>query len=502
MSKKQNESDKNSDGTESPIPPSPVVAEHNPGERDDAGVGLRINALDLSRATEGAAIVLSIAMGRGNRTGTLSTGEAQPRPEADQPAKPVKMYANSARPWAENALIGFLRQSYCRPSICHLDHGSNPSSSDPESEALMSWTERKTTREVEVPDSPEFKMDFALSPVDGVHGLLDGRDSGAISVVAMGPEGTFTKNISEFDNDPAVQYLVITANPEVLHSTDGDGSYQALLASAARSLFAASADAGTMTKSISVPEFLACCGILTRIFERAGELSSEPTMGCLSDGDNGLAMHSLLSGQFRLRKFVGSSVAAAMAPFMPRSGVHAFIGIARKTHVVLIAAAARAMRAPVFAFPVGFKTVVRASPPRKSKDEGGEKPKKPRTERVPHVLKTIPISGDRIVLGSQVVVVATGITENLILRGVRYLPGHRCLTHTLVLSGYTGSRRSILTEHDLSMEKLRWGNGKLRLAIELIEELKQQVDRKWPVAVSTRKASPSGSTRKALDLRA
>ncbi len=84
---------------------------------------------------------------------------------------------------------------------------------------------------------------------------------------------------------------------------------------------------------------------------------------------------------------------------------------------------------------------------------------------------------DHLVLHDDIVFIATGITENVAVRGVRYLQGNICTTHSLVLSGYSGTARSISTRHDLAKSKIRWTNGDLRNAGDLINELKRE--RKW-----------------------
>jgi fructose-1,6-bisphosphatase II len=47
---------------------------------------------------------------------------------------------------------------------------------------------------------------------------------------------------------------------------------------------------------------------------------------------------------------------------------------------------------------------------------------------------------------------ATGITSGPLLKGVRFLPGHRALTHSIVMRSTTGTVRNIEAEHCLELK--------------------------------------------------
>lgn len=47
---------------------------------------------------------------------------------------------------------------------------------------------------------------------------------------------------------------------------------------------------------------------------------------------------------------------------------------------------------------------------------------------------------------------ATGVTHGPLLKGVRYLPGHRCSTHSIVMRSTTGTVRMIEAEHSLEVK--------------------------------------------------
>jgi fructose-1,6-bisphosphatase II len=44
---------------------------------------------------------------------------------------------------------------------------------------------------------------------------------------------------------------------------------------------------------------------------------------------------------------------------------------------------------------------------------------------------------------------ATGVTTGPLLQGVRFLPGHRASTHSIVMRSATGTVRTIEAEHSL-----------------------------------------------------
>lgn len=160
----------------------------------------------------------------------------------------------------------------------------------------------------------------------------------------------------------------------------------------------------------------------------------EKVIGTL-EGERPPALWGALRAYARLRKLQGSSVAAAMTVFLPSQGLDAYADIVNRTSVVLMAAAARATGGELYAIPL-------VNSPRH------------------HVAPNTPVRrSDIFVPSKDVFLVATGITDNLILKGVRFPEPGYATTETICLRSGTGSVRHITQDHDLKHKTFRMLKG-------------------------------------------
>jgi hypothetical protein len=174
--------------------------------------------------------------------------------------------------------------------------------------------------------------------------------------------------------------------------------------------------------------------VLDWLRNRIGYGTPHVTIGGLEQ-DQPRLLRPWLAREFRVRTFKGSSVAAATAVFCSRLGIDAFLGVVSRPQVTLIATAARALDAYMCAFRVN---------PRK----------RTRTHLEVTVTPGTKVLGvNDFVADKDVFLIMTGITENLVVKGVRFRRADLAETHTLVLRSYTGSSRYVSNHHDLKKKQ-------------------------------------------------
>ncbi len=144
--------------------------------------------------------------------------------------------------------------------------------------------------------------------------------------------------------------------------------------------------------------------------------------------------------------------------FLGRFGLDAFLSVVRRPQVLLIAAAAHTTGGFLRAFPVSWR---------------------PGTGDYAHVDvgPGTPVYGvQRFVSDKDVFLIATGVSENVALKGVRFQPRHLATTHTLVLRSKTKTMRFITNQHDLKVKQFRI-YGECDDCEEIIAELKGRKER-------------------------
>ena len=362
---------------------------------------LRINSLDLTRCTEQCAILASLFIGRGEtRTKGLSSAAPKPGPSA--------VRHQVARRWAIKSLMGYLHDSYCNGRLVHIY---------PNHERVRTLWGHATAHIGRYADRPDALMDLDLvaAPVDGTRDLLKGRDGGSISVIAGGARECF---VSAQDMASAVggkvpQWFFVLATRSNLPEAEN---------------LVVAQDA---SRPVSIADVLG----QSKLIERAlvGETPKnrlERVVGALGL-ERPTALRNALRGYARLRTLQGSSVAAAITAFLPSSGLDAYADIVNLAPVVLMAAAARATGGELYAIPLVSTSADHVAP------------------------NTTVWRSDFFVRGDDVFLAATGITENLILKGVRFPKRGRASTHTICLRSGTGSVRFVTQDHDLKRKRFR-----------------------------------------------
>jgi fructose-1,6-bisphosphatase II len=138
-----------------------------------------------------------------------------------------------------------------------------------------------------------------------------------------------------------------------------------------------------------------------------------------------------------IRLIGDGDVAAAIAPSLPESGVDAYIGIGGSPEAVLAAAAIRCL---------GGEILCRMWP----RDE--EERKRLEADGYSDMMKRQFATSD-LAVGEDVVFVATGVTDNSLLNGVR-INGHIAITYSVVMRAHSGTVRYVKAFHDLTRKTI------------------------------------------------
>jgi len=141
---------------------------------------------------------------------------------------------------------------------------------------------------------------------------------------------------------------------------------------------------------------------------------------------------TLRSVGVRIKFLSDGDVAGAMAPAMPESGIDLFVGSGGAPEGVLAAAALRCLGGEL----QGRLMPANAGEYKRCLEMGLSDPYKVLTM-------------DDMVGTDDVIFAATGVTSGSFLKGVRYLPGDKAETHSLVMRAKTKTIRYIQTIHYL-----------------------------------------------------
>lgn len=238
-------------------------------------------------------------------------------------------------------------------------------------------------------DGPE--VDVAVDPLEGTEIVAKGLNN-ALSVIAIAPKGNLL-------NAPDVYMEKLAAGPALKGRLNLDDPVEVTLNKASEALKKAVSDLTVM--------------ILER--ERHNEL-----------------VHSLRNIGVRIKFISAGDVAGAIAPAFPESGIDLYMGSGGAPEGVLAAAALTCL---------GGDFQGRLLP------ETEEQVK--RCVRMglhnPHVL----LKMEQLVGKEDVIFAATGIASGEFLKGVRYLPGQRAETHSMVMRAKSGTIRFVQTQHFL-----------------------------------------------------
>ncbi len=138
-----------------------------------------------------------------------------------------------------------------------------------------------------------------------------------------------------------------------------------------------------------------------------------------------------------IRLIGDGDVAAAIAPSMPESNVDIYMGVGGSPEAVLAAAAIRCLGGEILA-----RMWPRDDDERKQLEAAGHG----------DLIKRVYTTTD-LAVGEDVVFVATGITDNTMLRGVR-INGRIAVTYSVVMRARSGTVRYVKAFHDLTKKTI------------------------------------------------
>lgn len=354
---------------------------------------VRMNCLGATRVTEQTAILSSWMAGRGGET-RKKHGEA--RGDAIGALRPA-----TPRLLAASSTFGGIHVLPADGEIPFLDEGDEKSfNSTFEDKKFGTLVGMHLPNEIGNPS-----MEFLVRGLDGAHDLLKGL-GGTVCFVAGGPSGAFVA-----PSETSTKYLIIVAQQEFGGLID--------------ELFNGSTSLGMDEFSQKITPQVAKCHSLGSHKFTVGTMA--PTN---KDYNNllGLRVKMLTSGG-RVRTFTGSPIAAAFTAMIKNFAVHAFIGIVNHVQATMISIGARSTESRFRAYPVRVKE-----------------------ERVSNQA----LDTDRFVAKEQdVFVCGTGVTESLILKGIRYVGPRRVATHSLCFRTHAESTRFLEHHQDLELMYFR-----------------------------------------------
>jgi fructose-1,6-bisphosphatase II len=235
------------------------------------------------------------------------------------------------------------------------------------------------------------EVDVAVDPLEGTNIVAQGLDN-AISVLAIANRGNLL-------HAPDMYMEKLAVGPALAGKVRIDAPLQETLEIAAEVLQKKKSDLTVMLldreRHASIVKTLRSVGVRIKF---------------LSDGD----------------------VAGAMAPAMPESGIDLFVGSGGAPEGVLAAAALRCLGGEL----QGRLMPANAGEYKRCLEMGLSDPYKVLTM-------------DDMVGTDDVIFAATGVTSGSFLKGVRYLPGDKAETHSLVMRAKTKTIRYIQTIHYL-----------------------------------------------------
>ena len=458
--------------------PAIVQRQALPSLRD--GLGVRLADLDLTRATEQTAIVLSL----------------------DAATYPKKRRDGGVSTLALEAALGFLAFAFCKGRIVHVDRRDKkrdawkrfywerpPLGGSGQREAKLFGISDQFINEERMRDG--LAMDFVLSPIDGARAMAQARDTGTVCVLAGGPQGSF---IVDPDFSKWKNYLVVASLPGKVFPAEPPSGVGAIGGNAQtfrETLLRSTLPLEQHQDSLVVSRELRAAKLIEDSLDWLRSTTKGHhvawTTSTMDQPYSAGAIADVLRMNSRVRVFTGSSVAAAISVFLPTFALDMFAAIVRGTQVVQIAAAAHATGGELIAIPVRVRwgdalTEVKNA----NKKKGDAEP--PRQVTVQKELDkredegqgpffTIPnqkVYGKYdLVRSDDVFLTATGVTESLLLEGCRFPRDSIVRTHTLSMRSKTRSTRFITHHHDLTRKRFRF----LRYPRDQKNPLRQVLDK-------------------------
>ena len=234
-------------------------------------------------------------------------------------------------------------------------------------------------------------MDVVVDAVEGVRLLAEGLPD-AISVVALAPRGTMCCL------PPATHMEKLIVGPEAAEAIGPE----ALNAPAAWTL-----------------------GVIARAM---GKKVHDLAVFVLSRARHEALIEEIRAAGARVVLRPEGDVIGALLAAMPGTGIDVLMGIGGTPEGIVAACAVKALGGAIF---------------------GRLAPQTPEEREAVEAVELDPtqvLSGDELIASDDVFFAATGITDGLLLQGVRY-HGGGATTHSLVLRGKSGTRRQIYADH-------------------------------------------------------
>lgn len=362
---------------------------------NSAFLATETNRLALMSATEQTAIEMALHMGCGIETRGGGGRAATKR-------------AASVRKKAYTSILG----AFCEgPWGIRLQHPYEPDD----------ITEKVASKEIRIgkyPDEPDYRLDVVTIPIDGARDLVRGHDTGALSVIAAGPSGSFDIPGIQDPSVPGQRYFVFVAN-RMIPPTTGRPYVRSIVA---------------RNKSQSVAEVVREQQLIEQVLKSMKGIKKpqEVTIATMHR-DEPKKLHTSLIGPTRLRPFHGSSITATLATCFPVYELDAFVAVLDPAQTIVIAAIARTTGATFHAFPV--------RPANQSEKKDGK-----------YIVdeNTPTYKAEKFACNDHIYVIATGVTEGLFsLDGVRFLGDDEVSVETEILCVRDNSVRVVTHDHNV-----------------------------------------------------
>lgn len=408
-------------------------------------MALRLNDLDFSRATEQTAIFMTLFAA--HRKG--------------------KAYRPTAAELPLNSIMGYLSHTFCDGKLVHRDPRDATGNKEKFVRRLAAHSARSgARRSKEIPfgiateelrGRPEWQLEVVTTPVDGLTALNNGMSSGAVSVIAAGPPGTFPPEGAKW---LAKDYLVLlfcrTLSPKI-GSILGSDFFATEPRLKKQGLDAACPVARENRRFVAEADtFL---GFATRLIDKVQGIARQAEVPLLSWATSANEDYAQVLWRIKrskgavvevgplaqqehsmTRAFEGSSFAAAGTALYDSFGVHAYIGSVRLTQLLQIAVAAHARDCQLIAIPI-----MQRGKSRLECDLDLGRPTLTERELVPGVAQ-----------GRDAFLCATGVNDNLLLRAVRVRSESVLMTNTMCLRAKAKASRIVTHHHDLRHKVFRF----------------------------------------------
>ncbi len=398
---------------------------------------VKLAALDLTRCTEQTAILASMLMGRG-----IGGHDTEDR----------GMYRPTVGRLVLRTLLGYLADSYFNISFAELQR-TDAFYHKPDYTRQI-WKPFYELLESRKPS--DLDIEVLAIPIDGLGDMLRGY-TGAVSLLAGGPPGSFC-DIYEKDSAGnllrdevgkpirrvADEYLTVCVSPEI----------SAALAASEEPIDAAAVlapnDDGTPADVVSVTSKL-----ISELSRFSGKRREQFTVATLENKEIS-PFRKALGLKWRLRTVTGSIAGGGVSACLGTLGVDAFAAVINPVEAACISAASMATGARLFHVPV-----VRAEYYEREKDVWVPLPSDNSVERKSQKVKKVPLVGGTefgdanafVTSSNDLFVVATGVSESVLLTGVRFPDDDTATTDSLCICSRSQSTRSLVLNHNLRRRK-------------------------------------------------